>query len=226
MANIQHKDIIEANLHEPKGVSIAALGTSYVADGIGSGVWKKTGSANLAGLSGDGGISDKVVMSDGAGGFKLVSNIAYGEMGITNNTNNFATTASADPTLLTTTGYVLFTGGGAPWVTGLVEKTAFSTDKLTVNTTGVYSVNLWFNLSAFPISSSLLGVRFKINGSTWNSRPVILKANSSSDNGFISLTEMVSLTAGDYLQVFVGSSYTGNFLVKNANFTVDLKKAT
>ena len=37
---IAHKDIPEAGLHEPKGVSTAAAGTVYVADGAGSGAWE------------------------------------------------------------------------------------------------------------------------------------------------------------------------------------------
>jgi hypothetical protein len=36
---IQHRDIAEANLHEPKGISTAATGKVYVANGIGSGTW-------------------------------------------------------------------------------------------------------------------------------------------------------------------------------------------
>lgn len=36
---VSHKDIAEANLHEPKGVSTATLDTVYVADGLGSGTW-------------------------------------------------------------------------------------------------------------------------------------------------------------------------------------------
>ncbi len=41
MANIQHKVIPDADLHEPKGVSGASSGTVYVADGLGSGQWIK-----------------------------------------------------------------------------------------------------------------------------------------------------------------------------------------
>lgn len=37
---IQHRDIPEAQLHEPKGVSTASLGHVYVATGTGTGVWK------------------------------------------------------------------------------------------------------------------------------------------------------------------------------------------
>ncbi|MEL7422971.1 MAG: hypothetical protein AAFN81_08280 [Bacteroidota bacterium] len=36
---IQHRDIPDAQLHEPKGVNIAAQGTAYIADGAGSGSW-------------------------------------------------------------------------------------------------------------------------------------------------------------------------------------------
>lgn len=36
---IEHKDIAEAGLHEPKGVSLATTGQVYVADGLGSGNW-------------------------------------------------------------------------------------------------------------------------------------------------------------------------------------------
>lgn len=40
MATIQHKDLPDAQLHEPKGVSSAAVDTAYVANGGGTGSWK------------------------------------------------------------------------------------------------------------------------------------------------------------------------------------------
>lgn len=40
MANIQHKNIPDAQLHEPKGVASASANTTYVADGLGSGSWE------------------------------------------------------------------------------------------------------------------------------------------------------------------------------------------
>jgi len=39
VADVEHKNIPDANRHEPKGVSTAASGTVYVADGSGSGDW-------------------------------------------------------------------------------------------------------------------------------------------------------------------------------------------
>ncbi len=39
MADIEHKDITEANLHEPKGISAALAGAVLQSDGAGSGSW-------------------------------------------------------------------------------------------------------------------------------------------------------------------------------------------
>ena len=40
MANVQHSAITDPNIHEPKGVSSAAAGKVYVANGSGSGSWE------------------------------------------------------------------------------------------------------------------------------------------------------------------------------------------
>jgi len=40
MSTIEHKNLPNAQLHEPKGVSAASVDTTYVADGAGSGTWK------------------------------------------------------------------------------------------------------------------------------------------------------------------------------------------
>lgn len=42
-----HAELTGAELHEPKGADTASANTVYVADGTGSGVWKKVGSNNL-----------------------------------------------------------------------------------------------------------------------------------------------------------------------------------
>jgi len=40
MADIQHVNITDPQLHEPKGASSASSGTAYIADGAGSGAWQ------------------------------------------------------------------------------------------------------------------------------------------------------------------------------------------
>lgn len=44
---MQHKDIPEAQLHEPKGVSTASNKQIYIANGAGSGVWRKPKETDL-----------------------------------------------------------------------------------------------------------------------------------------------------------------------------------
>jgi len=39
MADLEHKNIADPNIHEPKGVASAAANQVYVADGLGSGSW-------------------------------------------------------------------------------------------------------------------------------------------------------------------------------------------
>lgn len=65
MANIQHKDITEANLHEPKGVSTASANKTYVSDGAGSGAWKKL---PVAGIDSGSAVVGAFLQADGSGG--------------------------------------------------------------------------------------------------------------------------------------------------------------
>lgn len=52
--SIQHKDIPESDLHEPKGASLAPANRVYISNGLGSGSWQKVpGSAMIGGTPGD-----------------------------------------------------------------------------------------------------------------------------------------------------------------------------
>lgn len=46
---VQHKNIVDPDIHEPKGASTASASTVYVADGAGSGTWKKVGATETNG---------------------------------------------------------------------------------------------------------------------------------------------------------------------------------
>lgn len=47
MSDLQHADLTDPDIHEPKGTSAAAADTVYVADGAGSGEWKKVDEAAI-----------------------------------------------------------------------------------------------------------------------------------------------------------------------------------
>ena len=68
MADLEHKDIPEDGLHEPKGVSVAAANLVYLSDGASSGSWQ---AAKLAGQAGA--PNNTFPLSDGAGGVTWVS---------------------------------------------------------------------------------------------------------------------------------------------------------
>lgn len=224
--DIQHKNLPDAQLHEPKGVATAANRQVYVADGAGSGVWQKIKSENLEGVSGDGGVANKVVVSNGAGGFSLYTRDAYGVMGITNNSNNFIVSAATDSTLQSNADYVLFTGGGAPWVGESLYGVTFNVNRLTVPVDGVYDIRFWGNISTYPSNTAFVGAKFKVNNTTWSTRTVVTKSNSTGDAGNLNAFALVPLVANDYVQLFIASSAVGNLVIKNANLTVELVRAT
>lgn len=47
MADVEHSQLPDELLHEPKGASTAAAGTVYVADGAGSGAFSKLPTTSL-----------------------------------------------------------------------------------------------------------------------------------------------------------------------------------
>lgn len=62
MANVQHSTLTGSDLHEPKGVASATSGTTYVADGVGSGSWTTPEPKGVSGAS-----SGKVYVANGSG---------------------------------------------------------------------------------------------------------------------------------------------------------------
>lgn len=224
---IQHKDIPDAQLHEPKGIVSSAANKVYVANGAGSGTWKQIDSTAIQGLTGDGGVSGKKMVSNGTNGFSLVSDGVFGSMVITGNTNAFAITAAADSTLNTNSDYVLFTGTGAPWAAeNLNGGLTFTTNRLTVPVNGVYRIDLWADISGFPTNTASVSVKYRINGTTFSSRHPKVKSNSAGDAGQLNGFGLIPLNAGDFIQLYLASTATGSLTFIDVNTTITLVKAT
>lgn len=222
---IQHSNIPDAQLHEPKGVVSAALNSAYFADGSGSGDWKKVGVETLSGLSGDGSVARLKVVTDGANGFDLYRDYAFGKMHITNNSTPFALTAVADTTLNTSSQYTLLTGSGAPFANGLEDGVTFSVNKLTANHAGVYDLNFWACLTGFPSNTARIGMKFRINGATFSDMKVVTKSNSNGDDGLLAANDFITLSANDYIQLYIASDVTGNVVINNLTLTMKMIKA-
>lgn len=177
---IQHKNIAEADLHEPKGVSLATSNTVYVANGSGSGTWKKVGPTSLLGISTTG-VAGQFVGLDGAGNFVLASaphgHIAFYNLGTPNTITYPSTATKVAPTT---------TGSG---VSRLISEgtnarlTYTGTDDVTLNITYVISldqssgsnrdilVGLYKNgslLNAQSVSTTQSGIKTTLVGGTNN----------------------------------------------------------
>lgn len=222
---IEHKFITDAERHEPKGASSAIANSVWVADGVGSGAFRKIKSTDLSGMTGDGGVAGKDVVSDGANGFKFANADAHGAMTITNNVTGFAITAAVDPTFNTPSDFVLITGVGGPWAGELLHDITFDTNKLTVSTTGIYRIDLWGNISAWAANNSSLCFRYKLNGTTLSSRKPVVKTDASSVPRQVAGFGLLSLNAGDYVQLFVAGSATGNYTFADLNTTISIVRA-
>lgn len=226
MTTIQHKDIPDAQLHEPKGVAAAAAGYVYVANGTGGGVWKKAGSDSLLALSGDTGSSNKKLVTNGANGFTLREDNVYGSQTITANSTAIALTAVADITFNTPTQYTLLTGAGAPWVGEVLYGVTFNTDRLTVPVTGVYQIHLWMNVSTFPNASAKVSIRYRVNGGAFSTRKPTIRSAIANDISQIAGFGFLNLNAGDYIQIYVASDTSGNLVIGDSSSSVQLVRQT
>lgn len=224
--SIQHKNIPNAQLHEPKDISTAATNTYYRSNGAGSGTWNKISSADMQSLSGDAGQSGKKLITDGANGFILRTDASYGAMTITNNTNAFAVLAAADSTLNTNSDYVLFTGTGAPWASENLFGVTFTTDRLILPITGVWEIQAWANISGYPTNTASVAIKYRLNGTTFGPRKVKSKSNSAGDAGVLSGFGLFPVTAGDFVQIYVASSAAGGLTVSDVNATAKLVRQT
>lgn len=74
---MQHKDIIDSERHELKGASTALVGTVPVSNGGGGTSFQKIGALSLAGAIPTT-ITDRIIATDGAGGFKALEPQTFG----------------------------------------------------------------------------------------------------------------------------------------------------
>jgi len=224
---IQHRNIPDAERHEPKGASSAAVGSIYSSDGVGSGVWQKVKSSNLSGVAGDGGNNNLKLVTDGSGGFVTRTNAAFGTMAITGNTNAFAVTAAADATLNTNTDYVLLTGTGAPWASENLVGVSFTTNRLTVPVTGFYKIDLWSTIVGWPSTATKVSAKYRVNGTTFSTRhPMARSPSTTTDPGELTGFGHIMLNANDFIQLYIASTVTGGLILSDLNTTLTLIQQT
>src|SRR5690554_2871838 len=68
---MEHRNIPDGELHEPKGAATALEGTFYKSDGSGSGSWGKLTDSNVEGM-GPNTPAGRRLTTDGSGGFSTL----------------------------------------------------------------------------------------------------------------------------------------------------------
>lgn len=192
MANVQHSAITDPNIHEPKGVTSAAAGTVYVANGSGSGTWKDLPPTSLAGLASNG-TTGLLLSVDGAGNFVYVGG-PHGQV-------DFYDSTLASPYALSgTTSFqklapTTVAGGSAALMTEGTNA------RLTYTGTSTVPITFTYNVS-FSIGSSTKDVTMCIykNGVAVNAHSIASVA--SSGKVCVSGTTGVSMATNDYVEVF------------------------
>lgn len=198
----------------------------YVADGTGTGAWVKPGSTTLSGLSGDGGSSNLRPVSNGSNGFVFKRDAAYAAMQIAANTNAMTVAAATDATLNTNTDYLLVSGTGAPWAAGVAIDAAFTTDRITVATAGVYKFDIFINVSGFPTATAKVAAKYRINGSIFSTIKLMSNAAAITDARNLAGSGLVSLNAADFVQLYVASTGAGSLTMSDVSVSLSLVKAT
>lgn len=223
---IQHKDIQEPNIHEPKGVALAPSGTAYMANGNGSGLWRKLIATDLSGIT-SAASGDKVLIAQG-GAFTTQRDFAIGSMIITGNANAFTVPDAVDDSLNTDSDYVLLSGNGAPWQADdpqLMTGVAYQNAGLTVEDSGIYRIEVWGTIDTFPSNTDVIGIKYVKNGTDQSPYRLAIKSNATGDYGLISAFSITNLLAGDRIQIMVASRGGGGVVFGSMRVTTELLKA-
>lgn len=194
--SIQHAAIPDAQLHEPKGVVSAAANKIYVANGTGSGTWKKIAPTQLEGITTAGTLGQHLE-SDGVGGF-LFNQMAHGAIYF----NSYATPSTID--IVTQDIYTKVT----PTTTALGDSTDITeatTARLTYTGTVPRHLRVLASLSLDQVSGGTRVVSAAVfkNGVILQQSAIYISTTSSSIINASIIVDTVSTNTNDYFEVYI-----------------------
>jgi len=201
--SVQHKDLSDPVLHEPKGISVALLGQVYEADGAGGGVWK-----------------DKPVVLEPA----------YADQGIESGgaSVDIVLSTSLDGTLRSYEDYVAFTQDMIETITPNNLSIDNLTGEFVVEKTGVYLFNFWMSESN-TLSNEELGIALFKNQGDINllAGPVIGpvrrdRIKVATEINTSSISGLLELQVGDRLGIAMASVGSGTITITDCGFGLNL----
>lgn len=199
--SIEHKDIIDPNIHEPKGASTAAAEAVYSADGLGSGSW---GFPKLQGQTAA--ANNKVPMKSGSGLIWTAHpwyDPAFAEID----------RASANIELVVSTPTVLGDFAFEDYVTG--KFTLTGGNELTVEDSGYYLLTARAILkpqSGLSSTNEIINISVRVNGTVsvpFREMELTILRNAQVNDPFtVENSRIIDLSAGDVIDV-VAEAVTG-----------------
>lgn len=190
--SVQHAVITDPNIHEPKGIATAAVNTIYKADGLGSGAWEH----NPGSVHGEIYLAGASV-SVGPTGGTITTDADYRNIGPTWTLNPETYNVS------------LYTDNKAAQVA----------------VTGHYMVHAFATvLSGAAAAGTQYALKYRINNSATLSTRKLVNSKETAGAQYIAFSgsALVSLTAGDYVDLMLGSSAIDTVTVTDAGLILVL----
>lgn len=200
---IQHKLITDPDIHEPKGVAASTANKVYVADGAGSGTWKKLSPPQLSGLTTNGTAGDTLTV-DGSGNF-VFAGAPHGAVNFYNLASPYTLTYPSTFTKLAPT----TTAGGVP-----AQFTEATTARLTYTGTDTVPVSVTYSVSLDQTSGTNKDIVVAVakNGTVVNGYSVLTVQNGAIHNTAGNAT--INLATNDYVEIFaINTGGSGNIRV-------------
>lgn len=205
MANVEHRDMVSADVHEPKGIS-----DSTAADA----------GKVITPLSG--GTSELRNLTPAEVGVEFI----YGEMKELESAETVSITAATDTNLYTGSDYTLL--NSAQLANVIQDQSNGVTFNATNNTlvvpvAGDYKVSTWFNVSSDTLNS-LIGLKYTVNGSVIGDT-VKSDVKDSGRTQNIGGHGHIALAVGDEVGIAIACDKTAVISVKDFVATIQLLKA-
>ena len=209
---IEHKDIAEANLHQPKGASTATSGQRMQADGVGGSAFVD----NDADLVNVDDISGYFVASNVEAVLAEIGNRQYASMYINgNNTSQSASGAGTNDKWTTSWATDIAVGVGTDNINGEFD----------INVAGDYCVCLSLSLSQTGASAATWLIKIGVDSGSGFVMQNALKVGrdtSSTTVGAVAITGPVTLSVGDKIAIFFErTSGTVDMVFEHCNFSIN-----
>lgn len=215
---VEHRNIPESGLHEPKGASTAASNRVYISDGAGSGSWSQVDANALQGTVNNSSPDGLRVITDGEGGFRTEPTPAssFGTINLTGNTTTKAVSAATDSTLRTENDY---TALDISFQFDNLVNMDNGANSLILEANGLYLIDFWANVAA-GTNASKFSLRFVVDDTDFVPRGPKLTLGTAGQFYNMSANGIHQFTAGEELKLYIACDKSTDITIEDMTFQI------